>query len=217
MRRTRLSALVAVAGACSACGSAPVSELPPPAAPAASPPLVRAPAGRLLPPGVVAVPARDPLRAALGDGRVAVLDPRARAVRLHARGSGAGPAAPAAPAGVGPTHVAAFAGRVYVVDTRGGALLVYAVRPRLRPVRRVYLPGSPYAIAVDPVRRRLWVALTARNVLVELAAHGRPHPLQELPAIRGARRIAVSGGRLLVAPAAGGPVQAVDADRVDGG
>jgi DNA-binding beta-propeller fold protein YncE len=214
VRRARLLCLAAVAGAAGGCGSAPVSELPPPAAPAASPPLTRPPAGRLLPARTAAVRAADPLRAPVGDGRLAVLDPRARTVRLVAAPT-ARPAGAPAPAGVGPTHVVASGGRVYVVDTRGGALLVYATRPALRPVRRVALPGSPFAIAVDPARRRLWVALTARNELVELPAHGRPHPLRSVPAIRGARRAAVgSDGRLLVA-AAGGPVQAVDPDRVD--
>jgi DNA-binding beta-propeller fold protein YncE len=212
VRRALLPA--ALAAALGGCGSAPEGGLPPPAAPAPSPPAARAPAGRLLAPGAVRVPASARLRARLPRGRVAVLDPRARTVRVQdasARRDG-----PIVPAGVGPTHVAAFGGRVYVVDTRGGALLVYATRPVLRPVRRVALPGSPYAIAVDPARRRLWVALTARNLLVELAAHGRPHPLRRLAAIRGVRRIAVgSDGRLLVAAAAGRPVQAVDPDRED--
>jgi hypothetical protein len=83
-----------------------------------------------------------------------------------------------AAAGVGPTHVVAAGSWVYVTDTRGDALLVFATRPHLELVRRVYLPGGPEEIRLDPVARRLHVTLSARDGdVVELAATGRPHPL----------------------------------------
>ncbi len=97
-----------------------------------------------------------------------------------------------APAGVGPTHVACLdRGPCYVVDTAGGALLVFGVGSGLEPTRRVYLPGAPYGIALDRVRRRLYVTLTARNELVELPAHGRPHVLRRWPTVRQPDSVAV--------------------------
>jgi hypothetical protein len=97
-----------------------------------------------------------------------------------------------APAGVGPTHVACLdAGPCYVADTRAEALLVYRLRPRLELARRYSLPGGPYGMALDAARRRLYVTLPARNELVELPAHGRPHVVRRWPAVHQAQTIAV--------------------------
>src|SRR5918992_816585 len=77
-----------------------------------------------------------------------------------------------APAGVGPTNVVSDGGSLlYVVDTEGDGLLLFRTRPRLELERRVALAGGPYAIAIDRVRRRLWVTVTGRNRLVELTAN----------------------------------------------
>ena len=60
-------------------------------------------------------------------------------------------------AGYGPSHVVAdAAGRLYVADTRGDGVSVFETRPRLRFVARLSLPGSPYGLAVDDARERLW-------------------------------------------------------------
>jgi hypothetical protein len=85
-----------------------------------------------------------------------------------------------APAGVGPTHVACLrdGGWCWVLDTRGDALLVFRRTDRLELVRRYYLPGGPYGLALDQRRRRLYVTLPGRHELVELPAHGRPHVLR---------------------------------------
>jgi DNA-binding beta-propeller fold protein YncE len=117
-----------------------------------------------------------------------------------------------AAAGVGPTHVVAAGDRLYVADTRGGALLVFATRPKLALVRRVYLPGGPYGIALDPVRHRLWVTLTARNEVVELAATGRPHPLVRWPTVRQPDSVAVDPalGTLAVTGRDAGVLQLID-------
>jgi DNA-binding beta-propeller fold protein YncE len=78
-----------------------------------------------------------------------------------------------APAGEGPTHVVSGPGdRLYVVDTRGGAVLTYATRPRLRLLDRFALPGTPYGVAIDRRRERLWVTLTAKDEVAELATGG---------------------------------------------
>lgn len=118
-----------------------------------------------------------------------------------------------APAGVGPTHVVSDGGNLlFVVDTEGDGVLLFRVRPRLELVRRVALPGSPYGVAIDRARRRLWVTATARNRLVELSANGRPRPLRELPAVRQADTVAVDGwtGRVFVTGRVAGTLQLVD-------
>jgi DNA-binding beta-propeller fold protein YncE len=184
------------------CGSLDAHQLPPPATPAPAVPLTAAPAGRVVAGGL---PPRDGRRVVLAGGRVAVLRARARVLELRA---GRRTLATAG-AGVGPAAVAADpAGRwLYVTDTAGGALLVFALRPKLELVHRVYLPGAPYAIAARG--DRLWVTLTARNQLAELNVRRRPQRLRTLPAIRrptavaaDARGVAVAGaGRLeLITP-----------------
>ena len=98
-----------------------------------------------------------------------------------------------APAGVGPTHAVSDGGNyLFVTDTAGGALLVYHLRPALELIRRYPLPGSPYGIAVDTARARLFVTQTARNQLTELSARRPPvahPPLRDAaPAEHGRRR-----------------------------
>jgi DNA-binding beta-propeller fold protein YncE len=148
--------------------------------------------------------------AAVG-GDVAVVDVRADTVtlidsqRLRVLGS--------APAGRGPTHVVAAGGRLLVADTRGNALLAFATQPKLRLLDRLALPGTPYGIAVDPVRNRLWVTLTARNQLVQLAIDGpRLRRLASYPTARQPNTVAVDprDGRVFVADAGAGVVQVID-------
>ena len=186
--RLELAGLAAVALLASGCGSASVSELPPAAGPSTAPPAASMPPGRVMPltddaAEVAVKPAREAtLR---GEALRVVLDPRARTLRLQDAG---GAVADHIPVGVGPTQVAcASRGPCYVTDTTGDALLVVRVAAdgrSLRLSRRVYVDGAPYAIAVDRQRRRLWVTLTARNELVELPAHGRPHILRRHPTVR---------------------------------
>jgi DNA-binding beta-propeller fold protein YncE len=197
--RRRALVLLAVA-AMSGCGSAAIVELPPAAGPADAPALAAPPAGRTVAaaqtrPGLTFAP---PTRTLVG-GRLAVLAPRARMLELvdprtHQRLA-------RAPAGVGPTHVLAVADRLYVTDTQGGALLVFATRPKLVLTRRVFLPGAPYGLAADTVRHRLWVTLTARNQLVSLPANGRPRPLVRLATVRQPDKVAVDSGSGTVAVA----------------
>lgn len=164
------------------------------------------PAGQA-PAGLVFAP---PTRA-LVDGRLAVLAPRARTVALVDPRTQERLAR--VPAGLGPTHVLAVADRLYVTDTQGGALLVFATRPKLTLTRRVFLPGAPYGIAVDLVRHRLWVTLTARNEVVSLPANGRPRPLVRLPTIRQPDRVAIdsAAGTVVVTGRAGGVLQLIGA------
>ena len=100
-------------------------------------------------------------------------------------------------AGLGPTHVAAADGRAWVADTEGRAIGVYAIGAQPRPLGSVRAGGSPYGIAIDPRRQRLWVTLTDRNeaVVFDVAgAAARAAPLSdpaptELRRRRRARRI----------------------------
>ncbi|MDQ3729089.1 MAG: YncE family protein [Actinomycetota bacterium] len=72
-------------------------------------------------------------------------------------------------AGEGPTHIVAAGRRAFVADTEGDSILEFRLAPKPRLVGETALEGTPYGIAIDPARERLWVTLTARNEVVELA------------------------------------------------
>jgi len=122
--------------------------------------------------------------------------------------------------GAGPTHVVAGPpGRFYVIDTRGDALLAVDARegrdgggdPAI--VDRTNLAGAPYGVAVDPRRNRLWVTLTERNELVELALSQRgPERVRTYPTIRQPNTVAVdpATGRVYVAGRAEGLLQTIE-------
>lgn len=116
-------------------------------------------------------------------------------------------------AGAGPTHVAPGPGdRVYVLDTRGDAVLTYATRPRLRLLGRVAVPGHPYGVAVDPARARLWVTETAADRVVELTDRPAvPRVVATLPTARQPNTVAADSatGRIYVADAAAGTVEII--------
>ena len=78
-----------------------------------------------------------------------------------------------------------------MADTQGDALLVFRRAARLELVRRYYLPGGPYGLALDRRRRLLYVTLPGRNELVQLPAHGRPHVLRRWPTVRQPDAVAV--------------------------
>ncbi|HWV87245.1 MAG TPA: hypothetical protein VNZ62_17475 [Capillimicrobium sp.] len=203
----RLACLAIAAAALGGCGSATVAELPPAAGPARAPAPTQAPAGRVVPVDAAPAPIAAALRAATtpretttGDGKLtAVVDARARTLEL--RDPATGRLVASAPAGVGPTHVAALGNRLYVTDTAGGALLIFHVSPdrELTLTRRVFLPGSPFGIAVDPQRGLLWVTLTARNELVGLTADHQARPLLRRPTVRRPVAVAVVSGTVAVA------------------
>jgi hypothetical protein len=194
------AAIVALALVIAGCGSS--SELPPAAGPDRSPPLERPPAGEIVAtaPASVARALREPGTEALVDrGRKrAVVDARERVLELYDPDTGE--RLGRAPAGAGPTHVVAGEGALaYVVDTAGDGLLVFETRGELRIRRRYPLLGAPYAAASDLDNGRLWVTLTARNQLVELATSARPHRLKVHPTVRQPNAVAVdAGGRVFV-------------------
>ncbi|MQA87501.1 MAG: YncE family protein [Streptosporangiales bacterium] len=114
-------------------------------------------------------------------------------------------------AGSGPTHtVADRRGRLVVIDTRGEAILVFALRPTVRLVSRTPLPGHPYGVAYDTRRDRLWVTLTGRNQLVGLDfGAGGPREAVRLPTVRQPNTVAVdaTSGLVFVTGRADGDLQ----------
>jgi hypothetical protein len=186
-RRCWLATTLATAAALvSGCGSS--STLPPPAGPARSPALRERPVGEVIVARRPAPPAAFAIHVD-GGGRVASVAARRRVLVVRDSRTGA---VTQAPAGVGPTHAASDGHRiVFVVDTQGDALLLFHTRPRLELRRRVFLPGRPYAIALDAARGRLWITLTATNRLAEVTANGRPRVLRTLPTVRQPNAVAL--------------------------
>lgn len=117
-------------------------------------------------------------------------------------------------AGDGPTHVVADGqGRLVVVDTRGGALLLYTPPPRAAQVARVALPGQPYGVTFDSVRRQLWVTVTATNEVVAFDDSGAvPREVARFPTVQQPNTVAVDGrsGRVFVTGTTPGLLQVVD-------
>jgi DNA-binding beta-propeller fold protein YncE len=121
-----------------------------------------------------------------------------------------------APAGAGPTPVGAGEGGLaYVIDTAGDGLLVFETRGGLRILRRYPLLGAPYGVAADLRNGRLWVTLTARNQVVELATGSRPHELETYPTVRQPNTVAVdpASGRVFVTGKVDGVLQLLDPRR----
>jgi hypothetical protein len=127
------------------------------------------------------------------------------------------------PAGAGPTNVVADGDRLYVADTRGNAILVFATdagRRALARAGRIALPrgSTPYGLALDPIRRRLWVTLTGRNELVSLPIDGSGGPTRRLPTVEQPDAVAVDSGlgTVAVTGRAGGVLQLIGARIAEG-
>ncbi|HSH58232.1 MAG TPA: hypothetical protein VK988_01065, partial [Acidimicrobiales bacterium] len=107
-------------------------------------------------------------------------------------------------------------GGVVVADTRGDALLFFRLGPEARMERKVVLPGSPYGLAFDATRRRLWVTLTATNQLAGFDLSGSAatptEPFVTLPTVRQPNSVAVdpASGRVFVAGATDATLQVID-------
>jgi DNA-binding beta-propeller fold protein YncE len=106
--------------------------------------------------------------------------------------------------GEGPTHIVAAGKRAFVTDTQGDAILEFELDATPKLVSRTPLEGTPYGIAIDPERDRLWVTLTSRNEVAELTI-GKG-PLEEIaryPTVQQPNTVAVDPktGAVLVAGA----------------
>jgi len=151
------------------------------------------------------------------DGTVALIAVRGRVLATYDPRSGR--MLGQAGAGVGPTHVAydRRSDRFFVADTEGQAILAFKLRPKPTIVGRLNLPGTPYGIAVDPDRGRLWVTLTARNQLVEAFAsvEHAPRVVASYPSVRQPNTVAVDPktGRVFVTGRDDGVLQILDPPR----
>ena len=148
------------------------------------------------------------------DRQVAVVSVRERVVETFDVDSGERTGR--APAGVGPTHAVSNGGNyLFVTDTTGGALLVYHLRPKLELIRRYPLPGSPYGIAIDIRRQRLYISQTALNQLTELVVGGRPSLVRRYATAQQPNTVAVdeASGRVFVTGKVDGVLQLLDPGR----
>ena len=150
--------------------------------------------------------------------RVVVLD-RAR-TSLTLLDPAAGEAGPALRVGDGATRaVGDRFGRILVLDTREGELLVAAGDPLL--LRQRYpVPGSPYGLGYDPQRDLAWITLTARNEVVGLdVAGGEPVERYRFPTVQQPDSVAVDPrtGQVFVGSASGAGLQVIDPGQVTHG
>jgi DNA-binding beta-propeller fold protein YncE len=146
--------------------------------------------------------------------RVVVVGVRARALEVYDASDlrAVGTAA----AGVGPTHVVAANDRAWVADTDGHVILGYSIAGPPRQISTTAVGGSPYALAIDPGRSRLWVGLGDRNELVGFDISGkRPLVRWSYPIARQANSIAVDSrdGSVLVAGRAAGVLEHIEVPR----
>ena len=119
------------------------------------------------------------------------------------------------PAGRGPTHDEAAQNRVWVLDTRGNQVITYSVHP-FRQLGVTPVPASPYGVALDRRRRRLWVTETGANALAELSLAGAlPRIARTYPTGVQPDTVAVDSrtGRVAVANQVSGTVEFIDPSR----
>ena len=151
--------------------------------------------------------------AAVSDRWVALVAVSARVLQIY----GARSLKPlgSVPAGVGPSHIVSRAGYGYVADTQGDQILVYKIRARPRLVAKVAVPGTPYGLAVDVGRGRLWVTSTATNRLSEFKLLPRPRRIASYRTLRQPNSVAVDErtGRVFVAGRDAGRIERIAPSR----
>jgi DNA-binding beta-propeller fold protein YncE len=116
------------------------------------------------------------------------------------------------PAGVGPSHILARGRLAYVADTQGDRIVTYRIGPRPRLLSRTPAPGTPYGLAVDGRRDRLWVTLTATDRVAEFALGPRPRLLATFPTLAQPNSVAVDErtGAVFVAGRDSGRIERID-------
>jgi DNA-binding beta-propeller fold protein YncE len=167
--------------------------------------------------GGVRATVRGPIQpggVAVASGSVAVVGVRGR--RLQVLDASTLAEVAALDAGVGPTHVVADRSFAYVSDTQGDAILVYRLGARPARAARVAVSGTPYGLALDAPRNRLWVTLTKTNELVEFTiTDGELTRRAHYPTVRQPNSVAVDPrtGTVYVAGAADGQLQILRPER----
>ena len=105
--------------------------------------------------------------------------------------------------GVKLTHAVGLSGQLAAfADTDGGGVLIERIDPHVTQVARVEAPGNPYGLAYDSQRHRLFVTLTASNLLrvIEVTDPSRPRILGDVPTVQQPNSVAIdlrSGGVLV--------------------
>jgi DNA-binding beta-propeller fold protein YncE len=116
-------------------------------------------------------------------------------------------------AGVGPSHIVAAGDTAYVADTQGERILVFQVGARPRQIAVVPAPGTPYGLALDPKRHRLWVTLTAKDEVAEYSLAGPdPRRVATYATVRQPNSVAVEphSGDVFVAGRTDGRLQRIE-------
>ena len=107
------------------------------------------------------------------------------------------------PVGVKLTHAVAMSGDLAAfADTDGGAVFVERIDPQLTQVAKIDAPGKPYGLAYDAARRRLYVTLTASNLmrLIDISDATKPRIVGDVPTVPPPNSVAVNprSGNVLV-------------------
>ncbi|MGW0157935.1 YncE family protein [Mycobacterium sp. NPDC003323] len=118
------------------------------------------------------------------------------------------------------THAISLTGDLAAfADTDGGAVLIERIDPRIADVARIDAPGRTYGLAYDGGRERLYVTLTASNLLrvVDVADPASSRVLGDVPTVQQPNSVAVAprSGAVLVTGSNGdgnGSVQIIDED-----
>lgn len=147
----------------------------------------------------------------VGNGLVLVVSVRAYTVQLLDLATLK--TGPSQNAGYGPSHAIGDPadGRAFVADTRGGNILTYATRGRLKFTARLHLGGSPYGLAYDAQRHRLWVTDSGADLLYEVSTSGDPKVVRTFPTVRQPNTVAVDSmtGAVVVAGEAVGQLERI--------
>jgi YD repeat-containing protein len=165
------------------------------------------PAGPVQPGGVAAVGNYAAVADVQGNG-VWVYDGSTRQKMAHG------------PVGLKLTHAVAMSEDLAAfADTDGGAVFVERIDPQLAQVAKIDAPGKPYGLAYDAAHRRLYVTLTASNLmrLIDISDATRPRILGDVPTVQQPNSVAVDprSGNVLVTgsvPGGGSSLQIVTAD-----
>ncbi len=123
------------------------------------------------------------------------------------------------PAGTGPTHIEALGEDVFVADTEGDQIRRFRIGAEPVETATAPAPGTPYGIAVDPKRKRVWVTLTATNQLAGYSVSGaRMKRFATYPTIRQPNTVTVepATGDVFVASRTEGQIERISPDGGDG-
>jgi DNA-binding beta-propeller fold protein YncE len=116
-------------------------------------------------------------------------------------------------AGVGPSHVVTLGDDAFVADTQGDRVREYRISAQPRQIASAPTPGgTPYGLAIDAARRRLWVTLTGSDQLAEFRiGRSGPRRIATYPTVRQPNSVEVDprDGVVYVAGRTGGQLERI--------